>query len=184
VKLNYNIKNIVGKMESNITLRLSQEVYKINVQLYNISSDIRALALAQEDCCRNLPVAISEEVPNHIVGESYYRWDATSTYFPTLIFKFKEENVYKYARNSQVRVRLKMRNEDLTQSDINHLRKQCDKLGPITYTYGTVRSHYINLQKRFKTTLFSESKQEAEFVFEKLLGGRGETFNKKRRGSS
>ena len=99
--------------------------------------------------------------------------------FPTLIFKFKEENVYRYAKDSQITIRLAKRDEDLSQIDIDNLRKECDKLGPIKYTYGTVRSHYINPQKRFKTTLFSESKEQAEFVFNKVLGVINESFDKK-----
>ena len=62
------------------------------------------------------------EVSLQIVGESYYRWDSTSTYFPTLTFLFKEVEAsqYKSTRRSQIKVRLNKRNEDLTNKNHGH----------------------------------------------------------------
>ncbi len=100
---------------------------------------------------------VAQEVSLQIVGESYYRWDSVTTYFPTITFLFKEVGVSQYARKSQIKLRLLKRNEDLTTSDIDDLKKSCDAILNSTYCYGTQRFHYVSSDKRFKSTVFGKN---------------------------
>lgn len=57
---------------------------------------------------------LAEEMSLQMGGESYYKWDSVTTYFPTFTFLFREAGVSQYARKSQIKLRLSIRNEDLT----------------------------------------------------------------------
>ena len=72
-----------------------------------------------------LPEKAAIETSLHVVGESYYKWDSLTTYFRTLTFFFREINAEQYPRKSQVKVRLKQRNEELTELDIGKLKLAC-----------------------------------------------------------
>lgn len=47
-------------------------------------------------------IEIAQEVSLGVVGESYYKWDSVSTYYPTITFLFKETETSQYPRRSQV----------------------------------------------------------------------------------
>lgn len=68
----------------------------------------------------NLIKEIALEVSLQVVGESYYKWDSTSTYYPTLTFL--------YPRRSQIKLRLKQRNEEITPLAITKLKENCEKV--------------------------------------------------------
>jgi hypothetical protein len=59
------------------------------------------------------------------VGESYFRFDSVSTYFPTVTFLFKETGTTPYAKRSQLKLKLKKRNEELTDQDVKSLKVKC-----------------------------------------------------------
>ena len=50
---------------------------------------------------KDLIKIIASEVSLQIVGESYYKWDSTSRYYPTLIIIFKEMNTEQKARRKK-----------------------------------------------------------------------------------
>ena len=68
---------------------------------------------------RDLPLWGQGEVSLQIVGESYYKWDSISTYYPTVTFLFKEEGGLQYPRRSQIKVRLAKTNSEISEQDIN-----------------------------------------------------------------
>lgn len=122
---------------------------------------------------------IAQEVSLQIVGESYYKWDSVSTYYPTITFIFKEKDVSQYARKSQIKLRLSKKNEDLTDSDIKNLRLNCNLIINSTYCYGTQRFNYVSTDKRFKTTIFGDNSSQIKALFTSLFKVINEPFEER-----
>lgn len=59
-----------------------------------------------DDFKKDLITEISDEICNKIVGESYYKWNSTNSFYPTLMFKFKEENINNRTRTTQLKLKL------------------------------------------------------------------------------
>lgn len=75
----------------------------------------------RKDLCeefKKLPDKVAKEVALQVVGQSYVKWDSSSFYYPTLLFLFKEINVTNYPRKTQVKLRLKKKNTEITENDI------------------------------------------------------------------
>ena len=123
-----------------------------------------------------LPEETAIETSLHVVGESYYKWDSTTTYFPTLTFLFREINASQYPRKSQIKVRLKKRNEELTSLDVEKLKVSCRTISTLSYTYGSTRANYVSSDKRFKTTVFVEAPSTASYILKTLCSVIEEPF--------
>lgn len=121
-----------------------------------------------EDRFKLLKEEISEEVSLKIVGESYYKWDSVTTYFPTLILLFKEKDVEIRPRKSQIKLRLKIRGQDLTNQDIYSLKDKILLAMPLCYKYGKTRGNYVSKDKRFKTTIFASERNEIDLLLNRL----------------
>lgn len=126
-----------------------------------LESRIFDLEVLIRDRLESLPQLIAEEVANSVVGESYYRYDSSSTYFPTLIFVFRETNTLQYRRKSQVKARLRMDNKTITDDVIVNIRKRCNAIRGLTYVYGSVRANFVSTDKRWKTTLYTYDQENA-----------------------
>lgn len=113
-----------------------------------------------------------------MVGESYCRWDSLSTYFPTLSFLFREINVEQGPRRTQIKVRLKEKNEEVGEALIRRLQNSCASLSNHTSTYGTVRANYVNHDKRFKTTVCCEDYANAERVLQPIYEVIGDSYER------
>ena len=192
--INRNINSKTKSLTQNININTHTEVKNLltsinsyNLSLYqdlkkdiaNLNKNVLDLTKQEQECCDEMPDRLAKIVGDHIIGQSYFRFDSTSTYFPTLIFKFKEINVDQYARTSQLKIRLKQRTEDLTQEDINVLRVNCENLGPIKYTYGRVKAYWVNLDRRFKTAIYVDKRETANFVMSSVLSVISESFDDK-----
>ncbi|BDA51812.1 hypothetical protein COCOBI_pt-0960 (chloroplast) [Coccomyxa sp. Obi] len=112
-----------------------------------------------------------------IVGESYYWWDSVSTYLPTLCLVFCEINVEQGPRRTQIKVRLKEKNEEVGDAEINRLRSSCAALSSLTDTYGIVRANYVNHDKWFKTTVFCADPPNVERVLQPICGVIGDPYD-------
>ena len=82
---------------------------------------------------------------------------------------FRELDTEQYPRRSQIKYRLKKKNEDIVQSDINKVKAKCSILSDLSYNYGTKRFNYVSSDKRFKTTVFGESSKDINLLFTTLL---------------
>lgn len=129
-----------------------------------------------EEWKKDLIKEVFQEVSLQIVGESYYKWDSVTTYFPTITFLFKEEGVSQYARKSQIKLRLSKRNEDLTPFDIDNLKRNCVTILNSTYCYGTDRFNYVSSDKRFKTTVFGKNTSQIKALLSSLFKVINEPF--------
>ena len=179
----YFINRNVNKKTSNIERTVRKEVRDLDSdlssELRKLSKKVDDLSEQQKEYFDKLPRRLGEVVSDYVIGESYYRWDATSTYFCTLIFKFKETDVNAYARVSQLKVRLKQRNEEITDSDIKDLRSRATSLEGLSYTYGRIRAYYVSSDKRFKTSLFSNSREDANHILTETLSYINDGFDSK-----
>lgn len=166
------------------TSYISATVGKLLVDVESIPETIEGLLNRKfdefkeylNDWKKELIEQVAQEVSLQIVGESYYRWDATSTYYPTLTFLFKEENTEQYPKRSQIKVRLNKKNEEVTDADISMLKRNCNKLINQRYTYGTDRYNYVSADKRYKTTVFGSNVSEIISLFTNLLSVLDEPF--------
>ena len=64
---------------------------------------------------------VSDQVALKIVGESYYKWNSTSSFYPTVVFIFREMNAPNRPKKSQIKTRLNVRTEDLNDQMIQQL---------------------------------------------------------------
>ena len=169
------------------TAGIGVELNKISVTLRSLPETIKHfidggfedLKKYLDDWKKDLVSEIALEVSLQVVGESYYKWDSTSTYFPTITFLFRELDTEQYPRRSQIKVRLSKKNEEVVHSDIDKLKERCISFSNLGYNYGTKRFNYISTDRRFKTTVFGESSEEINDLFTTLLSVIDEPFNDK-----
>ena len=114
-------------------------------------------------------LAISEEVSLRIVGESYYKWNSTNSFYPTLVLKFKETHVFQKARVTQLKAKLKYTSAQLTDQILRELQLKIDGIKDLSYCHGPTRGNFVAKDKHFKTTVFANDKQEIETLLKAVL---------------
>lgn len=112
---------------------------------------------------------ISEEVSLRIVGESYYKWNSTNSFYPTLVLKFKETGVFQKARVTQLKTKLKYKTDELTDQILRELQVKVDGIRNLSYCHGPTRGNFVSRDKHFKTTVFGNDKQEIEKLLKSVL---------------
>jgi hypothetical protein len=125
---------------------------------------------------KDLPIRTAREVCAKIVGESFYRWSGLQTFFPTLIFHFKE--VDKLKKRTQIKIRLTSIHEgDLVDEErIKALGSQCEPLKRLTYASGPVRCNFVSTEK-WKTTIYCRQESDAISVLSTILQTFGQPFD-------
>ena len=76
-----------------ILSHIEAQFLAINTLLVDIEAKLDIMQKEQEACCLALPLLVAKKNGgDSVVGESYATWggDSTNTYYPTVIFKFKE----------------------------------------------------------------------------------------------
>lgn len=111
---------------------------------------------------------VCEEIPNRVVGESYYRYNATSQFYPTLVLVFVEKTEKKYPRRSQMKVKIKKETEEITESFITNLKNQFQIIQRKQYKYGALRACYVSSDKTYKNTIFCSGLDQAVHVFQNV----------------
>lgn len=120
---------------------------------------------------------LADEVALRIVGESHYKYDATSSFYPTITMIFKEINVNQYPRRTQVKLRSPRMTDEVTDEYVQELKDKASLLGGLGYKHGAIRAMFVSMDKRFKTQVIVSQKDEAISLFRKLLGFLGEPFD-------
>ena len=108
---------------------------------------------------------VSDQLALKIVGESYYKWNSVSSFYPPVVFIFREKNVTNRRRKSQIKARLSVRTKDLTDEMIRRLRERAEALAGPTYNHGVVRGNYVSSDKRFKTTVYRQTNPQIVELF-------------------
>lgn len=124
-----------------------------------------------------LPNQISDRVADNIVGESYYRFDSTSSYYPTVIFLFKLRNSSGGAGRSQIKLRLPKRSEEVSPEDLGQLRQRVSQLAGLSYRYGGTRLNFVSSDRLAKTVVHVEDPKEGSLVLERICGALGLSFD-------
>lgn len=104
---------------------------------------------------------VCEEVPNRVVGESYFRYNSTSSFYPTLSLIFLEETENNAPRRAQMRIKIDKTSEEIDQAFIDHIKRTLESEYNKGFEYGAVRACYVSSDKRFKNTMFVKTKQDA-----------------------
>lgn len=161
---------------ADLTRLLTKGLENITKKVDGVAKDVGDIKKQLEKDRKELPTKVAEEVSMQVVGESYYRWDSVSTYFPTLSFLFREINVGQDPRRTQIKVRLKKRNEEIGEAEIGRLKASCAALSNLMYTYETVRANYVSQDKRFKTTVFCKDPSAVKRVLDPICEVIGEPY--------
>lgn len=110
-----------------------------------------------------------EQICCNIVGESYIKYDGDNLYMPTLIFRYKNKNKQDPKRYSQIKLRLNLKSDDITDSVVDSLKITVQQLANTTYTAGNLRCLYVSEKRLFKTTVFTQSKQDIINLFKNII---------------
>lgn len=161
------------------TTRMKKEIIK---EINNFKNDLydyleNVLKKNIEDCLNDFfknkkdefYKEIVDEVCCNIVGESYIKYDGDNLYMPTLIFKYKNKNINDARRYSQIKLRLNLKPEDINDHLIENLRIKIQQLSNYNYTAGPLRCVYVSENRLFKTTVFTQSKDDIIYLFDKII---------------
>lgn len=100
---------------------------------------------------------VSLNLSESIVGESYIKYDSSTSYWPTLIFKFKSTDKNLKYNYSQIKIRYYKKPDEITDSDILNLKTKLKNLN-IFYTQGNLRANYVDENRLFRTTIYVANK--------------------------
>lgn len=112
---------------------------------------------------------IKVDLTENVVGESYLKFDFNSTFYPTLLYKFKSNNFDKTSRYSQMQIRLLRKADEIDENLIQMLKQKAKALKGFSYISGPLRCNSVAPERIFKTTLFTKDKIEVTKVFQNLL---------------
>lgn len=110
----------------------------------------------------------TKNICENIVGQSYIKWDATNSFYPTLVFKFTNKNENSLKKQSQISTRLPIKADEINDNFIQILKDKIAMNSGLFYRSGNVRLNYVNVAKSWKTTLFTETKEAGIQLLEKL----------------
>ena len=137
--------------------------------LYEVSKNIR----------EEIPVIaeqVNDQVVLKVVGESYYKWNSTPSFYPTVVFIFHEINGTNRPKKSQIKTRLSVRMEDFNDQVVEQLREKAQPLANLRYNHGVVRGNYVSSDKRFKTTVYGRGNDEIKDLYKRIMPVIGERF--------
>ena len=174
--LSSEVRESERKLRTDLTRLLTKGLENITKKADGVAKAVEDIKKQLEKDRKELAIKVAEEVSLQVVGESHYRWDSVSTYFPTLSFLFREINVGQTPRRTQIKVRLKERNEEIGEAEIQRLKASCAALSNLMYNYGTIRANYVSQDKRFKTTVFCKDSSAVERILYPICQVIGEPY--------
>ena len=121
-----------------------------------------------KDTFKKMKEDFLEEVALRIVGESYYRWDNMSHYYPTCIFVFVETEARRAPKRSQIKTRLPVLNDQFTPAYQGGLRRRVEQNKNLAYWHGTNRLTFVSESKNFRTTIFVNKQIEGNQLVNRL----------------
>jgi hypothetical protein len=123
----------------------------------------------------------SQEVTNRVVGESYYRYCATTSFSPTLILIFLEQGDKKYLRRSQLKFRIINESEKITDQYIVFLKRYFSTFRDFFIDYGPLRTTYVSKNRKYKNILFTKTKEDAEKILKAVYFVTGHKYDERNR---
>ena len=177
-QLDTKVQRTGDRVVNGVTKALQSGFKDLATKVDAVSKNVTDVQKQLDELQKKLPGKVAEEVSLQVVGESYYRWDSVSTYFPTLSFLFREINVEAGPRRTQIKVRLKQRNQEIQDADVARIEASCASLDNLQYTYGTLRANYVNHDKRFKTTVFCQDVDNVDRVLKPICDVIGDPYER------
>lgn len=108
-------------------------------------------------------------ISERIVGESYIKYDGDNLYMPTLIFKYKNQMENEPRRYSQIKLRFNLKPDQITDERSFEIRNTNYFSLYLYGGPGPLRCIYISEKRLFKTTVFTESKDDIINLFKKII---------------
>lgn len=137
--------------------------YTLTKGFYEVATTIRGMtrAIGQlsdkirilEGEVEKIPKKTVKLVTEQVVGESFYRYDTMSTYYLTIIFLFNCDGIARHYVRSQIKVRLPLKPEEITNATIAELKRKVSGITNLSYNYGDIRLNYLSCNKTFKTVI-------------------------------
>ena len=90
---------------------------------------------------------------------------------------FNEETNGNYPRRVQLKIRLRIKNSDFTETKIQEIKSKVFLNKNLSYMYGVVKGNFVAADKRFKTTIFGKDKATIEKVLKKTMEIAGDNFD-------
>lgn len=152
------IKDLLDKFEARLDKKLDDIQKHFDGALKKAREDAVKYA---DETKKEVIDTICEEIPNRVVGESYFRYNSTSSFYPTMSLVFLEETQNNNPRRAQMRIKIDKTSEQVDQKFIDHIKSTLQSLHDKGFEYGPVRACYVSTDKRFKNTMFVKTKQDA-----------------------
>lgn len=130
-----------------------------------------------EDLFKGLKDELASAVADRVVGESFYKWNSMSSYYPTLVCIFREEGPGVNKRRCQIKVQLPFLSDSITDQDLAEIRRKLALQTQLGWRHGTIRSTYVSPDKKFKTSVFVNSRQDAKTVLAGVCSVAGVIFD-------
>lgn len=139
--------------------------------------ELKELFQQQREEIRHLGLELPDNVAEVVVGESYYRFDSTSNYLPTVIFLFTLEEGSPGAGRSQIKLRYPKVTSEVTELDIAELQARAQTLQGLSYVYGDTRLNFVAADRKAKTVLNVGNAQEGLEVIRRVCEVVGVAFD-------
>jgi conjugal transfer/entry exclusion protein len=174
-------KGVDSKLQKvqDTTQKVKKKVDGFDEDFKKIKKDFKELnkkVKTIEKSIKKLPEETSDQVSFKVVGESYFRYDSTSSFYPTLFFRYKEDIEGPRARVSQIKMKLKKKGQEITDQDIENLKNRCQLIKDEKYKWGSIRGNYVSKDKRFKTTVFGKDQDSVKQILKAIMPLVDETF--------
>lgn len=156
----------ITKTEDHLTSTVNEKTEEVLEHLKKLKEHVKKELKEQEKTLKEyiftkFSEIVATDVSLLIVGESYTKWDSVTSYFPTVSFLFNEVTLTNVVRRSQIKIRLPVVSEQVTPEYIYLLQEKCQRLSTLEYNYGTTRANFVSTDKRWKTTIWAASQEEA-----------------------
>jgi len=152
--------------------RLDQIESAINKAKIEILTEIRKQSF-------NIIEVGSERVADKVVGESFARYNNTTSFYPTLIVVCLEKKQGPNKRRCQFKIKFNKLPDEITERDISDLKKHFSELKTHYINVGNMRATYVSSDKKFKNVLFVKEEKDAKDFFKFILPLVGREYDEK-----
>jgi hypothetical protein len=123
---------------------------------------------------------IVEGICNSIVGETYYKWNSITKFYPSVVFLFLEKGI-SYPKLSQIKTRLTCLDYNIVPNEdfIKKLRTAIlSRVPSLRYISGISRCNFVSTSGvSWKSTIYCKDLENGKNVFEEILKIIGEDFD-------
>ena len=135
----------------------------------NTKENFDSQNLFLKDTNKGFPYILTDQICCNVVGESYARWDSICSFYPTIVFVFNEVTGDEKPRRTQIKLRLNQPSTEITDKNVQNIIVKVRNLGEVSYQHGTCKGNYVSSDKRFRTTVWGEDRNNIELILTLLF---------------